>query len=48
MHDLMLGMFWGGFLMAIPPVAIGVAISVMLIRHEREGRAAERRERSGD
>lgn len=48
MNDLMVGMFWGGFLMAVPPVAIGVALCVMLLRHERENRAAERRDRGID
>lgn len=40
MHELMVGMFWSGVLMALPPVAVGVAICVLLIRHERQTRAA--------
>lgn len=37
MHDMMVGMFWGGFVMAIPPVAVGVGIAVFLLReHARE------------
>jgi hypothetical protein len=49
MHELMLGMFWGGLLMALPPVAVGVAICVLLVRHERRTRTAtEHREPGGD
>jgi hypothetical protein len=48
MHELMVGMFWSGVLMALPPVAVGVAICVLLIRHDRQTQAAERREHGGD
>lgn len=49
MHDLMVGMFWGGVVMALTPVAVGVAICVMLIRHQRELRASgEQGESGGD
>lgn len=49
MHELMLGMFWGGLLMALPPVALGVAICVMLIRHDRRTQTAtEPPEHGGD
>lgn len=42
MNDLMVGMFWGGLVMAVPPVAVGVLIAVRLLRHQRAGRANER------
>ena len=45
MHDLMLGMFWGGLLMALPPIAVGIAITVALLRYQRQNAVAERRER---
>ena len=48
MHELMIGMFWGGLLMALPPIAVGVAITVLLIRHQRQTSAAERQERGTD
>lgn len=44
-HNLMVGMFWGGLLMALPPVALGVAITVLLIRHQRSAGSTERNER---
>jgi hypothetical protein len=47
MHELMLGMFWGGVVMAFTPVAVGVGICVMLIRHERELRASAEQGESG-
>lgn len=48
MHELMVGMFWGGLLMALPPVALGVGVTVLLIRHQRQSSAAERQERGVD
>jgi hypothetical protein len=48
MQNLMVGMFWGGFVMAIPPVAVGVAIAWFLVKHQRALRAAERAERQGE
>ncbi|HUF69063.1 MAG TPA: hypothetical protein VMM79_10515 [Longimicrobiales bacterium] len=49
MHELMVGMFWGGVLMSLPPVAVGVAICVLLIRHDRATRATvEQQDRGGD
>jgi hypothetical protein len=47
MHELMVGMFWGGVVMALTPVAVGVGICVMLIRHERELRASGEQGESG-
>jgi hypothetical protein len=46
MHDLMAGMFWGGVVMALPPVTLGVAILVFVIRHRL--RAAERTRAAGE
>ena len=36
MHDLMVGMFWGGVVMALPPVALGVGILVFILRKQRQ------------
>jgi hypothetical protein len=41
MHELMTGMFWGGVVMALPPVTLGVGIAVFLVR--RRSRVARRR-----
>jgi hypothetical protein len=35
MHDLMLGMFLGGVLLATPPVLIGVAIGMYMLQQRR-------------
>ncbi len=35
MHDLMLGMFLGGMLLAAPPILIGIAIAVYLWQQRR-------------
>ncbi len=40
MHDLMAGMFWGGVVMALPPVTLGIAALVLVIR--QRVRAGER------
>ena len=48
MNALMTGMFWGGVLMSLPPVALGIWIAWALLRRQREERAAERPEGSGD
>jgi hypothetical protein len=48
MHNMMVGMFWGGVVMAIPPVALGVWIAVWLIRQQRSQRSAERAESHAD
>jgi hypothetical protein len=39
MHDLMVGMFWGGLVMALPPVILGIVIGVLVLRHMRNERA---------
>ncbi len=38
MQSLMTGMFWGGVVMALPPVALGVAIAVFIIKQQRLSR----------
>lgn len=38
MHDLMVGMFWGGLVMALPPVILGIVIGVYVLRHLRRER----------
>ncbi len=49
MHDLMLGMFVGGVVLALPPVLIGVAIGVyMLQQRRREQNKETLHDRSGD
>ena len=48
MHSMMVGMFWSGVFMALPPVALGIWIVVWLIREQRAERAAERAGRSAD
>jgi len=42
MHSMMVGMFWGGVVMALPPVALGIWIVVWLLRQQRADRSAER------
>ena len=36
MHHLMQGMFWGGLVMAIPPVIISVAVIVYLRKQQQQ------------
>jgi hypothetical protein len=35
MHGLMHGMFWGGLLMAIPPVLLFVGLALLVYREHR-------------
>jgi len=42
MHELMAGMFWGGLVMALPPVILGVWLVVFLLRRQRHGEAEDR------
>ena len=35
MHELMLGMLLGGALLAAPPVMVGIAITIYLLRQRR-------------
>jgi len=44
----MVGMFWGGLVMALPPVVIGATICVLLLRYSRQMKERERREEAGD
>ena len=39
MHDLMLGMFLGGMLLAAPPILIGIAIGAYLLHQRRREQA---------
>ena len=41
MHGLMHGMFWGGLLMAIPPVLLFVGIAFMVYREQRAVESAK-------
>jgi hypothetical protein len=47
MHGLMHGMFWGGLLMATPPVLLFLGVAYLVYRehraerHAREGAARE-------
>lgn len=42
MHDLMVGMFWGGLVMAVPPVLVGAGIVALLLQQRKAGREPER------
>ena len=46
MHGLMQGMFWGGLVMALPPVLLGLGIAVYILRERRAARAAEEEART--
>lgn len=39
MHNLMVGMFWGGVVMALPPIALGIGVLVFVVRKERQAKA---------
>lgn len=41
MHALMEGMFWGGLLMATPPILVGLAIVRLLVQQGRAEREAD-------
>lgn len=41
MHGLMQGMFWGGLLMAVPPVLLFIGIAYLVYREQRAGRDAK-------
>jgi len=43
----MIGMFWGGMLMALPPIALGVGL-VVFIRRQQRAEAAAQNEPGGD
>lgn len=42
MHELMVGMFWGGLVMALPPVILSVWLVVLLYQRQRRGDRDER------
>jgi hypothetical protein len=49
MHELMLGMFLGGVVLALPPLLIGLAIGVhMLQQSRREQSKQSPHDRSGE
>ncbi len=35
MHELMVGMFWAGLLMAVPPILVGAGIVVLLVKQQK-------------
>jgi hypothetical protein len=37
-HTLMVGMFWGGVLMALPPVALSIGVVIYIWRRQRAAR----------
>ena len=48
MQDMMRGMFWGGVVMALPPVALCIGVAIFLYRRYRAARDTEQRvERPG-
>jgi len=42
MHDLMTGMFWGGVVMALPPVLLGVGMFVFAMKQRSRGEERKR------
>ncbi len=40
MQDMMTGMFWGGVVMALPPVALSIGLAIFLYRRWRASRQA--------
>jgi hypothetical protein len=40
-HGMMQGMFWGGLVMAIPPVVLGIGLAIYIWRQHRAVRRAE-------
>jgi hypothetical protein len=47
MPGVMVGMFWGGMLMALPPIALGIGL-VVFIRRQQRADAAMRAEQRRD
>jgi hypothetical protein len=41
MHGLMQGMFWGGLLMATPPILLFIGIGYLVFREQRAVRGAK-------
>ncbi len=49
MHELMLGMFVGGIVLAAPPLLIGLAIGIYMLQQARRERdQQDQREPSGE
>lgn len=46
-HNLMAAMFWGGVIMALPPVAISVGVAIYLYRQYRAGKRDRAEEAPG-
>jgi hypothetical protein len=42
MNQLMTGMFWGGLVMALPPVILGIWIGAVVFRRYRADKLAAR------
>lgn len=40
MHELMVGMFWGGLVMAVPPILVGAGIVALLLHQGKLHRQA--------
>jgi len=40
-HGAMQGMFWGGLVMAFPPIVLGIALAIYVHRQNRAARRAE-------
>lgn len=47
MHQLMSGMFWGGLVMAIPPIVLSVAV-ILFVRRQQVREAEATREGGGE
>jgi hypothetical protein len=42
-HDpLMVGMFWGGLIMALAPVSLGVGVGIYVLKRYLEGKRVSR------
>ena len=47
MQNVMTGMFWGGVIMALPPVGMCIGLAVYLYRRRRAEREAAAEEAAG-
>lgn len=48
MQHMMTGMFWGGVIMALPPVTLGIAVAVYIYRRHRLTRDRTAAEAGGE
>lgn len=46
-HDVMAAMFWGGVIMALPPVALSIGVAIYLYRRYRAGKRDRTEEAAG-